>query len=356
MGFKESPKTPHFHGDPLHKSLYEDSTQGSSSNVRPIHTSFESLGRWTKDHLIANVIGDPSRSVSTRKQLKTDAMWCYFDAFLTSVEPKNFKQAMTKPSWIDAMQEEIHEFQRLEVWELVLCLDRVMLIKLKWIYMVKTNEFSGANSANKNMTIYQMDVKMAFLNGDLKEEVYVSQPEGFVDQDNPSHVYKLKRTSTISNKHHVHDTPMVEKCKLDEDLQEKPVDTTLYCGMLGPLMYLTFNIHDLIYADCLCARYQAKPTEKHLHAVKQIFRYLKGTINMDLWYSKDTDMSLTTYSDVDYVGCQDTRRGTSGSAQFLGDKLVSWSSKKQKSNAISSIKAEYIALSGCCAQILWMRS
>ncbi|GJZ00187.1 retrovirus-related pol polyprotein from transposon TNT 1-94 [Tanacetum coccineum] len=116
QGFEESPKTPHFHDDPLHESLHEDSTsQGSSSNVRPIHTPFESLGRWTKDHPIANVIGDPSRSVSTRKQLETDAMWCYFDAFLTSVEPKNFKQAMTEPSWIDAMQEEIHEFERLQV-------------------------------------------------------------------------------------------------------------------------------------------------------------------------------------------------------------------------------------------------
>ncbi|GJZ34584.1 integrase, catalytic region, zinc finger, CCHC-type containing protein [Tanacetum coccineum] len=110
QGFEESPKTPHFHDDPLHESLHEDSTShGSSSNVRPSHTPFEHLGRWTKDHPIANVIGDPSRSVSTRKQLETDAMWCYFDAFLTSVEPKNFKQAMTEPSWIDAMQKEIHE-------------------------------------------------------------------------------------------------------------------------------------------------------------------------------------------------------------------------------------------------------
>ncbi|GJU55421.1 retrovirus-related pol polyprotein from transposon TNT 1-94 [Tanacetum coccineum] len=203
----------------------QDSTsQGSSSNVRPIHTPFESLGRWTKDHPIANVIGDPSRSVSTRKQLQTDAMWCYFDAFLTSVEPKNFKQAMTEPSWIDAMQEEIHEFERLQVWELVSCPDKVMLIELKWIYKVKMDEFGGvlknkarlvaqvfrkeeginfeesfapvsrieaicifvANAVNKNMTIFQMDVKTAFLNG-------VSQPEGFVDQDNPSHVYKLKK-------------------------------------------------------------------------------------------------------------------------------------------------------------------
>ncbi|GJY35453.1 retrovirus-related pol polyprotein from transposon TNT 1-94 [Tanacetum coccineum] len=139
-----------------------------------------------------NVIGDPSRFVSTRKQLQTDAMWCYFDAFLTSVEPKNFKQAMTEPSWIDATQEEIHKFERLQVWELV-PFARIEAIRI-----------FVANSAHKNMTIYQMDVKTAFLNGELKEEGYASQPEGFVDQDNPLHVYKLKRLFTVSNKHHVH--------------------------------------------------------------------------------------------------------------------------------------------------------
>ncbi|GJX02032.1 retrovirus-related pol polyprotein from transposon TNT 1-94 [Tanacetum coccineum] len=195
QGFEESPKTPHFHNDPLHESLHEDPTsQESSSNVRPIHTPFESLGRWTKDHPIANVIGDPSRSVSTRKQLQTDAMWCYFDAFLTSVEPKNFKQAMTEPSWINEIQEEIHEFKRLQVWKLVLCPDKVMLIKLKNGFIrIEAIHIFVANAANKNITIFQMDVKTSFLNVELKEEVYVSQPEGFVDKDNPSHVYKLKK-------------------------------------------------------------------------------------------------------------------------------------------------------------------
>ncbi|GJS81358.1 retrovirus-related pol polyprotein from transposon TNT 1-94 [Tanacetum coccineum] len=331
QGFEESPKTPHFHDDPLHESLHEDLTsQGSSS------------------------------------------MLSY----------------------------------------------KVMLIKLKWIYKVKTDEFGGvlknkarlvaqgfrqeegidfeesfapvarieairifvANAANKNMMIFQMDVKTAFLNGELKEEVYVSQPEGFVDQDNPSHVYKLKKAlyglkqaprawkrlitvqdvddgadviflglqisqsprgiflnqskyaSEIIKKYGLLtsdyvDTPMVEKNKLDEDLQGTPVDATLYHGMIGSLMYLTSSRPDLIYAVCLCAWYQAKPTEKHLNAVKWIFRYPKGNINMGIWYSKET-----------------------------GDKLVSWSSKKKKSITISSTETEYIALSGCCAQILWMRS
>nr|GFA07389.1 retrovirus-related Pol polyprotein from transposon TNT 1-94 [Tanacetum cinerariifolium] len=99
------------------------------------------------------------------------------------------------------------------------------------------------------------------------------------------------------------DTPMVEKSKLDKDLQGKQVDATLYRGMIGSLMYLTPSRPDLIYAVCLCARYQPKPTEKHLQAVKRIFGYLKGTINMGLWYSKDTDMSLTAYADADRAGC-----------------------------------------------------
>ncbi|GKB00045.1 hypothetical protein Tco_0828038 [Tanacetum coccineum] len=107
---EESPKTPLFHDDPLHEPLHKDSTsQGSSSNVRPSHTPFELIGRWTKDHPIQMRSKTLPFSLH-RKQLKTNACCCYFDAFLTSVEPKNFKQAMIEPSWIDAMQEEIHEF------------------------------------------------------------------------------------------------------------------------------------------------------------------------------------------------------------------------------------------------------
>ncbi|GJZ52465.1 retrovirus-related pol polyprotein from transposon TNT 1-94 [Tanacetum coccineum] len=347
--------------------LTNSTSQGSSSDVRPSHTPFELIGRWTKDHQIANVIGDLSRLVFTRKQLKTDAVWCYFDALLTFVELKNFKQAMTKPSWIDAMQEEIHEFERLYLWELVPCPDKVMLIKLKWIYKVNIDEFGGvlknkarlvaqgfrqeegidfkesfapvarieaihifvANATHKNMTIYQMDVKTTFLNGELKEEVYVSQLEVFVDQEAEKGPLQ-SQTSTMCMVQHAVKLP-----NLTTFLQSRP---------------------DLIYAVCLCAQCEAKPTEKHLNVVKWIFQYLKGTINMGLWYAKDTGMSLTAYADVDHAGCQDTRRSTSGSARFLGDKLVSWSSKKQKSTTISSIEAEYIALSGCCAQILWMRS
>ncbi|GJY35308.1 retrovirus-related pol polyprotein from transposon TNT 1-94 [Tanacetum coccineum] len=148
------------------------------------------------------------------------------------------------------------------------------------------------------------------------------------------------------------DTPMVDRLKLDEDRLGIPIDQTQFRSMVSSLMYLTTSRPDLVFVVCMCVRYQASPTKKHLEALKWVFRYLRGIINWGLWYPKDTAMALKAYADADHAGCQDTRRSTSGSAQFLRDKLVRWSSKKQKSTAISTTKAEYIAMSGCCAQIL----
>ncbi|GJY12687.1 hypothetical protein Tco_0381996 [Tanacetum coccineum] len=148
------------------------------------------------------------------------------------------------------------------------------------------------------------------------------------------------------------DTPMIEKSKLDEDPQGKVIDPTRYHGMIGSLMYLIASRLDLVFFVYMCVWYQARPIKKHLNVVKRIFRYLRGTINMGLWYSKDSCIALTAFVYADHADCQDTRISTLGSLQLLGDTPVSWSSKKQKSTTISSTEAEYIALSGCCAQIL----
>ncbi|GKB29959.1 copia protein [Tanacetum coccineum] len=193
-----------------------------------------------------------------------------------------------------------------------------------------------ANAINENMIIYQMDVKTTFLNGELREEVYVSQPKGFVDQDNPTHVYKLKKTLYGLKQAPWYD--MLSSFLLSQKFSK---------GALGPTLFTRKEGKDIL---------MARPTEKHLHTVKRIFRYLRRTPTMGLWYLKDTNIALTAFADADHAGCQDTRKSTSSSAQFLGDRLVSWSSKKQKSTAISSTEAEYISLSGCCAQILWMIS
>nr|GEX16806.1 retrovirus-related Pol polyprotein from transposon TNT 1-94 [Tanacetum cinerariifolium] len=295
-----------------------------------------------------------------------------------------------------------------------------------------------ANAASKNMTIYQMDVKTTYLIGELKEEVYISQPEGFVDPDHLTYVYRLKKalyglklapwawqtysflvqiyvddiifastdrkacdifSNEMSSKFQMSmmvqmsyllglqvsqnpkgifinqskfaleivkkfgmdscdlvDTPMVDRLKLDDDPLGILVDETRFHSMVGSLMYLTASRPDLVFVVCMCAKYQASPTKKNLEALKRVFWYLRGTINWGLWYSKDTAMELTAYAEADHAGCQDTRRSTLGSAQFLRDKLVSWSSKKHRSTVISTIEAEYISMSRCYAQILWMRS
>ncbi|GKB08801.1 hypothetical protein Tco_0837113 [Tanacetum coccineum] len=150
-------------------------------------------------------------------------------------------------------------------------------------------------------------------------------------------------------------TPMATT-KLDADLQGTPVDQTKYRSMIGGLMYLTASRLDIAFVTFVCARYQARPTKKHLKEVKRIFRYLRQSINMGLWYSKDSGFELIAYADADHAGCNDDCKSTSGGIQFLGDKLVSWSSKKQDCTAMSSAKAEYVSLSACCAQVIWMRT
>nr|GEU77154.1 hypothetical protein [Tanacetum cinerariifolium] len=332
-----------------------------------------------------NIIGQLSRPVSTRLQLHEQALFCCYDAFLTFVEPKTYKEALSQSCCIEAMQEELNEFERLEVWELVPRPDKVMVITLKleaiWIFL--------AYAAHKNMVVYQMDVKTVFLNGNLREEVYVSQPDRngndlllvqiYVDDiifaasthelcDLFANVmclkFKMLMMGKISfflglqisqsprgifinqSKYALEslkkysfescdpvDTPMVKKSKLDEDKEGKAFDPSHYHSMIGTILYLIASRPDLQIAICMCARYQARPTEKH-----------------------DSSVALTAFADADHAGCQDTRQSTSGSLQFLGDRLISWSLKRQKRAAISSTEAEYIALSRCCAQILWMRS
>nr|GEU82097.1 uncharacterized mitochondrial protein AtMg00810-like [Tanacetum cinerariifolium] len=151
-------------------------------------------------------------------------------------------------------------------------------------------------------------------------------------------------------------TPMVEQAKLKLDLVRKPVDHTDYRSMIGSLKYVTSSRPDIMFATCMCARYQANPNEHHVSAVKMIFRYLKGTINLGLWYLKDSGFDLTAYSDADHAGCHLDQKSTSGSVQFLGDKLVCWSSKKQNCVSISTAESEYVAVFSCCAQVLWMRT
>nr|GEW00819.1 hypothetical protein [Tanacetum cinerariifolium] len=211
--------------------VQSSSTASPQSIVQTNYPMPHHNSKWTKDHPLNNIIVQLSRPVSTQLQLYEQALFCYYDAFLTSVEPKTYNEALTQSCWIKAMQEELNEFEHLEVWELVPRPNQVMVISLKWIYKLKLDELGGilknkarlvalgyhqeegidfeesfalvarlkairiflTYAAHKNMVVYQMDVKTAFLNDNLREEVYVSQPDGFVDPDNPNHVYKLKK-------------------------------------------------------------------------------------------------------------------------------------------------------------------
>ncbi|GKA11183.1 retrovirus-related pol polyprotein from transposon TNT 1-94 [Tanacetum coccineum] len=352
---------------------------------------------------------------STRRQLETNGEMCMFALSVSRTKPKNIKEAMANSAWIEAMQEEIYQFDRLDVWELV---DRPLyknVINMNWLLKNKRDEENTLSVIHcicaLNTIILQLPewTSDIILNVPLKEEVYINQPDRFVDPHYPIKVYRLKkaymtqaclRAGTIKSptslcqrfskgsidptlstnpspsgifinqakyaqeivkKHGITScdsigTLMATK-PLDADLSGTPVDQTKYRSMVGALMYLIASRPDIVHATCYCARYQARPTKKHLKEFKRIFWYLMNTINMGLWYLKDTGFELTAFLDSDYAGCLDSRKSTSGGIQFLGgDKLVNWSSKKQDCTSMSLAEAEYVSLSACCAPVLWLRT
>nr|GEY96508.1 hypothetical protein [Tanacetum cinerariifolium] len=435
-----------FQGESSSSSLNDDVQQSleevilPSSNTQSIHINM------TKVHPLHKIIGDPKSIVRTRGQLANS---CLFSCLISSIEPANVVEALKDADWVSAMQEELDQFARLKVWRLVPRPEGKSVIKTKWIFKNKKDESSLViqnkarlvaikvihlflvYAAHKNFIVFQMDVKTSFLNGILKEEVYVGQPLGFVSKQYPDHVYALNKalyglkqaprawydalsqflidsdfqkgsidtTLFIKNKGkhimliqiYVDDiifgstnlkyctkfsdlmvkrfgmsmmgemkfflglqvnqfsngifinqskyildilkrfgmencdtipTPMVEQAKLKLDFVGKPVDHTDYRSMIGSLMYVTSSRPDIMFATCMFARYQANPNEHHVSAVKRIFCYLKRTINLGLWYPKDSGFDLTAYSDADHAG----------------------------------LESEYVAVSGCCAQVLWMRT
>nr|GEW02321.1 hypothetical protein [Tanacetum cinerariifolium] len=310
--------------------------QCNPSNMHTFYQPYPHEFQWAKDHPLEQEIGEPSRPVLIRNQLRSDGEMCMYTLTVCGIEPKNVKEAMTDPAWIDSIMEAI----------------RIFL----------------AYAAHKSFSVFQMDVKTAFLHGSLKEDVYVCQPEGFIDVDHPSHVYKLKKA--------LYGLKQAPRAWYDElstfllhnHFFKRTIDLTLFIRRFhDDILVVHVYVDDIIFgsthprsnivhATCLCARYQAKPTEKHLKEVKRIFRYLRGTFNTGLWYTKDSGFELTGFPYADYAGCKDTLKSTSGGAQFLGKNLVSWSSKKQDCTALSTEEAEYVSLSASCAQVLWMRT
>ncbi|GJR24673.1 putative ribonuclease H-like domain-containing protein [Tanacetum coccineum] len=419
-------------------------------NVSPIPTS-----RINSFHPSTLILGDPQSAVQTRSKVTKssgahafvsyvqkqrrnnhkDFQHCLFACFLSQNEPKKISEALEDESWVDAMQEELLQFKIQKVWILVDLPYGKKAIGTKWVYRNKKDE-RGVVVRNKarlvaqghrqeegidydevfapvarieairiflafasymGFIVYQMDVKSAFLYGKIDEEVYVSQPPGFIDPKYPQKVYKVVKArmaltpSSRAVQVYVDDIIFgsTKKTWCDEfealmkgrfkmssmgeltfflgstmnlrhqkfkDEEASDVDVHLYRSMIGSLMYLTASRPDIMFAVCACSRFQVTPKTSHLSAVKRIFRYLKGKPKLGLWYPRVSSFDLEAYSDSDYAGANLDRKSTTGGCQFLGRRLISWQCKKQTIVATSTTEAEYVAAANCCGQVLWIQN
>ncbi|GKA94951.1 retrovirus-related pol polyprotein from transposon TNT 1-94 [Tanacetum coccineum] len=401
---EESPKTPYFHDDPLHETLHEDSTsQGSSSNVAPSHTLFELLGL---NLMIIEAKSNPPSLMQCKKKIHE------FEEAL--IRKDKCGRSCTMINKARLVAKGYRQGEGIDFEESFTPVARIKAIR---IFI--------ANAATKNMTIYQIDVKTAFLNGELREVVYVSQPEGFVDPDKPNHVYRLKKALYGLNKAPRAWYDMLSNFLLSQEFSKGAIDLTLFTRKAGrDILLVQIYVDDKNFSStnpAICDEFSKIITSKFKmsmmrqmnfflglqisqsprgifinqsnYALKIIKKYgmlssdpvdtpmvdkskldkdlqgklvdpthYRGTIDMGLWYSKDYCITLTAYADADHAGCQDTRQITSGSAQFLRDKLVSWSSKKQKSTA-SPVQRRNIllylgvsAIALCCNNVQHSRS
>ncbi|WVZ76496.1 LOW QUALITY PROTEIN: hypothetical protein U9M48_024471 [Paspalum notatum var. saurae] len=457
---------------------------GPTEDVGEVTSEIIPSRQVQRDHPPHRMIGDIYQRV-TRSSAASLAFFSH-SAFVASFEPRDVSHALSDPNWMNAMHEELENFERNHVWDLVEPPPNCHPIGTKWVYKNKQGEdgmvvrnkarlkegidyeetFAPVArleairillvfAASKGFKLQQMDVKSAFLNGFIEEEVYSARfldrvyklrkalyglkqaprdwyarlksfllKSGFVmgsvdktlflvsrGGDTPivqiyaddiifggsSHalvssfaeqkrrefemslmgeiqfflgqqikqgpegtfVHQAKYTRDILKKFDMGDskpmtTPMSTNTALDADEDGEAVDQKEFRGMIGSLLYLTTARPDFHFAVCLCARYQASPRTSH--PVKRIFRYLKFTPELGLWYSSGSSLSLRGFSDADHAGCRIDRKSTSETCQLLGTSLVSWSSRKQVSVALSTTETEYVAAASCCSQLLWMKT
>ncbi|GKE68194.1 putative ribonuclease H-like domain-containing protein, partial [Tanacetum coccineum] len=318
------------------------------------------------------------------------------------IEPKKISQALKDESWVDAMQEELLQFKIQKVWilgyrqEEGIDYDEVFAPMAR----IEAIRIFLAFASYMGFIVYQMDVKSAFLYGTIDEEVYVSQPLGFVDPKFPK-----KRRGTIDKTLFIKkdkndimlvqmssigeltfflglqvkqkedgifispdkyvaeilkkldfdsvktaNTPIETQKSLNKDEEAADVDVHLYRSMIGSLMYLNASRPDIMFAVCACSRFQVTPNTSHLHDMKRIFRYLKGKPKLGFWYPRVSSFDLEAYSDSDYAGANLERKSTTGGCQFLSRRLISWQCKKQTIMDTSTTEVEYVAAANCCRQ------
>ncbi|GJW08439.1 retrovirus-related pol polyprotein from transposon TNT 1-94 [Tanacetum coccineum] len=324
----------------------------------------------SKNHLLDQVIENLNqRTLRSQAQNQSN-----FFCFISTIEPKYVKEALKDKSWVVAIQEELNQFVANDVWELVPLPISQSVIGTKWVFrnILDENGIVSRNNARlvaqgynqqegidydetyaliarlesirillaiacaNDFKLYQMDVKSAFLNGFINKEVYVAQPSGFINFQKLNYVFKLKKPLyglKQSPKAWLEDTkptktPMSTEIKLTKDDEADSVDSS---------------------------KYRENPKTTHLEAVKNIFRYIRGTSHLRLWYPKGTRVETIVYADSDHAGDYVDRKSTSGVYTFMGCCLTSWFAKKQTSLAISTIEAEYVFAEKACQQALWMK-
>ncbi|GKB12368.1 retrovirus-related pol polyprotein from transposon TNT 1-94, partial [Tanacetum coccineum] len=251
-----------------------------------------------------------SQYVDPSNMHTTDGEMCIYALFVSTMEPRNVKEAMTDPGWIDSMQEELIQFKRLDVWELVPLRDNIKPLTLKWLFKNKLGE---ENTVIRNKTR-------------LVVRGY-HQEEGIDFEESFASVARMEAIR-IFLAYAAHKSFIVF---------QMDVKTAFLHAKEGSLWVKAST------------KGMAQPTEKHLKEVKRIFCYFRGTINMGLWYMKDSGFELIRFSYADYAGCRDSFKSTSGKTQFLGKNLVTWSLKKQDCTTLSTTEAKYVSLSACCA-------
>ncbi|GJR18908.1 putative ribonuclease H-like domain-containing protein [Tanacetum coccineum] len=382
-----------FLNDGIFSGTYDDDDVGAEADfnnmdntidVSPIPTL-----RVHKDHPNGQILGDPKSAVQTRGKIQKassvqpalvsyicnqnrtnhkDHQNCLFACFLSQEEPKNISQALQDESWVEAMQEELLQFKLQKVWVLVdLPYGKKEGIDYDEVFApvarIEAIRLFLAFASYMGFTVYQMDVKSAFLYGTIEEEVYVHQPPGFVDPAHPNKVYKVIKAlyglhqaprawyETLSSflmengfrRGTIDKTLFIKKKKSDiitattpiesnkplvKDEDGVDVDVHVYRSMIGSLMYLTASRPDIMFAVCACARFQVTPKASHLNAVKRIFRYLKHQPKLGLWYPRDSPFELESYLDSDYGGASLDRKSTT----------------------------EYVAAANYCGQVLWIQN
>nr|GEW42734.1 retrovirus-related Pol polyprotein from transposon TNT 1-94 [Tanacetum cinerariifolium] len=288
------------------------------------------------------VIREPSQPVLIRNQLISDGDMLMYALTMSTMEPKNVKKAMTDPAWIELMQKELLQFKRLNVWVLVPATDNITSLTLKWLFKNKHDEEKTVIQNKSRLVVrgYRqeegIDFKESFAPVARMEAIriflaYATQKfiHCFIDADHPSHVFKLKKAlyGLKQAPHAWYDE--LSTFLLQNHFSKGTIDPTLFIRrFVDDILVVQVYVDDIIFGST----------------------HPRSLVYEGFWFE------LTEFSDADYAGCKDTFKSTFGGAQFLGEKLVSWSSKKQDCTVLSTMEVEYVSLSASCAQVLWMRT